>query len=121
MKLFRKTLSAIFLILVLLSLLAMVFQGFQLIPAVLATGWLITAAALHSIGGKPGRIIGYVASLGVIGAFGLVMQISMTLEPNSHDAFGGFVVSSAGILLGLLAAVGIYSAAREEKQSAAAS
>lgn len=119
MKTFRKTLSVIFLVLVLLSLLAMLFQGFQFIPALLASGWLITAAALHSVGGKPGRIIGYVASLGVMGTFGLVMQISMSLEPNSHDAFGGFVVSCAGILLGLLAAIGIYSAARDEKQHSA--
>lgn len=121
MKLMRHALSVIFVVLAILALLAMTIQGFQALQLSLVAAWLISAAALNSIGGKLIRIIGYIASAAILVLFAVIMQISVTLEPGSHDAFAGFVVSSAGILLGVLAAVGIYSVAREEKKSAAAS
>lgn len=114
MKILRKVLSVIFVVLALLSLFAMFVQGFQLLQLASVGAWLVTAAALNSLGGKPLRIIGYLTSGAIVIAFAVFMQITFSLEPGSHDAFGGFVVSAAGILLGLLAGWGIYSAGKEQ-------
>jgi len=114
MKILRKVLSVIFVVLALLSLAAMLVQGFQILQVASVIAWLTTAVALNSIGGKPMRVIGYITSAAIIAVFAVFMQITFTLEPGSHDAFGGFVVSAAGILLGALAAWGIYSTTKLE-------
>lgn len=114
MKILRKVLSAIFVVLALLSLMALLVQGFQLIQMASISGWLITAVALNGVGGKPMRIIGYITGSVIVAVFAMFLQMTMTLEPGSHDAFGAFVVSSAGMLLGGLAIWGIYSTTKEE-------
>lgn len=122
MNILRKSLAVLFVILAILSLAAMAIQGFQLVRLLAVLAWLVTAAALSAIGGKPVRIIGYITSAAIIGLFGMSMQIAFTLEPGSNDAFGAFIVASAGILLGSLAAWGIYSTTNKQpaaSQSAA--
>ena len=110
MNMLRKSLATVFVILAILSLVAMLFQGFQFLRLLMLIAWLATAAALSDVGSKPVRAMGYVTSAVMIGLSAIAMQVVLTLEPGSNDAFGAFMVASAGILLAGLSAWGIYSA-----------
>ncbi|MFC3681184.1 hypothetical protein [Bacterioplanoides pacificum] len=77
---------------------------------------LIVAALLHR-GGKWLQWPGYLAALTLLVLFVLLLQAPLALAPASHDAFGGLVVSSAGILLAGLALWGIYQAGRRSEKN----
>lgn len=110
----RKILAVLFVILAFLALITMTAQGFQWGLLLTAVAWLVTTAALISLGGKPVRVIGYITSAVMIVLFAMSLQIALTLEPGSSDKSSALAVAIAGVLLGSLAAWGIYSSSNKQ-------